>query len=149
MAFAQIIAELRVVEAPAELQIGFAKGRERVELCAATARGTCTNGFGLGSLSNILALVFLGFIAEGRVLTAIKGLSVAIILVLKAGGVSTLICEAPKVEPYRDAMRHRISEILGVEIAAVNVKATTTERLGFTGRGEGIAAQAVATAIFP
>ena len=61
----------------------------------------------------------------------------------------TLICEAPKVEPHRDAMRHRISEILGVEIAAVNVKATTTERLGFTGRGEGIAAQAVATAIFP
>ena len=61
----------------------------------------------------------------------------------------TLICETPKVDPHRDAMRHRISEILGVEIAAVNVKATTTERLGFTGRGEGIAAQAVATAIFP
>jgi len=61
----------------------------------------------------------------------------------------TLICEAPKVGPHRDAMRHRISEILGVEIVAVNVKATTTESLGFTGRGEGIVAQALATVIFP
>lgn len=56
----------------------------------------------------------------------------------------TLICEAPKIGPYRDAMRARLAELLGVGIEAVNVKATTTERLGFTGRGEGIAAQAVA-----
>jgi len=57
----------------------------------------------------------------------------------------TLICEAPKIAPHRDAMRARLAELLGVAIEAVNVKATTTEGLGFTGRGEGIAAQAVAT----
>lgn len=59
----------------------------------------------------------------------------------------TLICEAPKIGPHRDAMRDRLAELLGVAIEAVNVKATTTERLGFTGRGEGIAAQAVATLV--
>lgn len=59
----------------------------------------------------------------------------------------TLICEAPKVGPHRDAMRARLAELLGVGIEAVSVKATTTERLGFTGRGEGIAAQAVATMV--
>jgi 2-C-methyl-D-erythritol 4-phosphate cytidylyltransferase / 2-C-methyl-D-erythritol 2,4-cyclodiphosphate synthase len=56
----------------------------------------------------------------------------------------TLICEAPKVGPHRDTMEARIADILKIEEARVNVKATTTERLGFTGRGEGIAAQAVA-----
>ncbi len=56
----------------------------------------------------------------------------------------TLICEAPKIGPYRDRMRERLAELLGLGIESVNVKATTTERLGFTGRGEGIAAQAVA-----
>jgi 2-C-methyl-D-erythritol 4-phosphate cytidylyltransferase / 2-C-methyl-D-erythritol 2,4-cyclodiphosphate synthase len=59
----------------------------------------------------------------------------------------TLICEAPKLGPYREPMRARIAELAGIEPAAVNVKATTTERLGFAGRGEGIAAQAVATVI--
>jgi len=59
----------------------------------------------------------------------------------------TIICEAPKIGPYREAMRTRIAELLGVDIHAISVKATTTERLGFTGRGEGIAAQAVATII--
>ncbi|UYH55840.1 bifunctional 2-C-methyl-D-erythritol 4-phosphate cytidylyltransferase/2-C-methyl-D-erythritol 2,4-cyclodiphosphate synthase [Qipengyuania sp. SS22] len=59
----------------------------------------------------------------------------------------TIICEAPKIGPHREAMRTRIAELLGVDIAAISVKATTTERLGFTGRGEGIAAQAVATII--
>jgi 2-C-methyl-D-erythritol 4-phosphate cytidylyltransferase / 2-C-methyl-D-erythritol 2,4-cyclodiphosphate synthase len=57
----------------------------------------------------------------------------------------TIICEAPKIGPHRDAMRVRLGEILGLDASAVSVKATTTERLGFTGRGEGIAAQAVAT----
>ncbi len=57
----------------------------------------------------------------------------------------TLICEAPKIGPHREAMRARIAELLGVAPGAVSVKATTTEGLGFTGRGEGIAAQAVAT----
>lgn len=57
----------------------------------------------------------------------------------------TLICEAPKIGPHREAMRARLAELLGVDCALVSVKATTTEKLGFTGRGEGIAAQAVAT----
>ena len=59
----------------------------------------------------------------------------------------TLICEAPKIGPHRAAMRARLAELLSVGIEAVNVKATTTERLGFTGREEGIAAQAVATLV--
>ena len=59
----------------------------------------------------------------------------------------TLICEAPKIGPHRSAMRARIAELLGVDIARVSVKATTTERLGFAGRGEGIAAQAIASLI--
>lgn len=56
----------------------------------------------------------------------------------------TLICEAPKIGPHRPAMQQRLAELLQVAVEAVNVKATTTERLGFAGRGEGIAAQAVA-----
>ncbi len=59
----------------------------------------------------------------------------------------TLICEAPKIGPHRDVMRTRIAALAGIDAGAVNVKATTTERLGFAGRGEGIAAQAVATVI--
>lgn len=59
----------------------------------------------------------------------------------------TLICEAPKIGPHRDAMRARLADLLQVAVEAVSVKATTTERLGMTGRGEGIAAQAVATMI--
>jgi 2-C-methyl-D-erythritol 4-phosphate cytidylyltransferase/2-C-methyl-D-erythritol 2,4-cyclodiphosphate synthase len=58
---------------------------------------------------------------------------------------TTLICEAPKVGPHREAMRARIAEIAGIEVSRVSVKATTTERLGFTGRGEGIACLATAT----
>lgn len=57
----------------------------------------------------------------------------------------TIICEEPRIGPYRDAMRLRIAELLGINPAHVSIKATTTERLGFTGRGEGIAAQAIAT----
>jgi 2-C-methyl-D-erythritol 4-phosphate cytidylyltransferase/2-C-methyl-D-erythritol 2,4-cyclodiphosphate synthase len=57
----------------------------------------------------------------------------------------TVICERPKVGPHRDAMRARIAEILNIDESRVSVKATTTEGLGFTGRGEGIAAQATAT----
>ncbi|MBD59754.1 MAG: bifunctional 2-C-methyl-D-erythritol 4-phosphate cytidylyltransferase/2-C-methyl-D-erythritol 2,4-cyclodiphosphate synthase [Citromicrobium sp.] len=59
----------------------------------------------------------------------------------------TIICEAPKIGPHKDAMREKIAEFAGVQVDAVSVKATTTEKLGFTGRGEGIAAQAVATLI--
>ncbi|MBJ3774448.1 bifunctional 2-C-methyl-D-erythritol 4-phosphate cytidylyltransferase/2-C-methyl-D-erythritol 2,4-cyclodiphosphate synthase [Acuticoccus mangrovi] len=57
----------------------------------------------------------------------------------------TIICERPKIGPVREAMRRRIAEIVGIAVERVSVKATTTERLGFTGRGEGIAAEAVAT----
>jgi 2-C-methyl-D-erythritol 4-phosphate cytidylyltransferase / 2-C-methyl-D-erythritol 2,4-cyclodiphosphate synthase len=57
----------------------------------------------------------------------------------------TIICEAPKIGPHKDAMRNRLAGLLGIAENAVGIKATTTERLGFTGRGEGIAAQAIAT----
>jgi 2-C-methyl-D-erythritol 2,4-cyclodiphosphate synthase len=56
----------------------------------------------------------------------------------------TIVAERPKIAPHVDAMRARIAECLGIDAAAVNVKGKTTERLGFTGRGEGIAALAVA-----
>jgi 2-C-methyl-D-erythritol 4-phosphate cytidylyltransferase/2-C-methyl-D-erythritol 2,4-cyclodiphosphate synthase len=55
----------------------------------------------------------------------------------------TLICEAPRIKPHREAMRARIAELLGLPLDRISVKATTTEGLGFTGRREGIAAQAV------
>ncbi len=61
----------------------------------------------------------------------------------------TLICEAPKIGPHRDAIRARIGDLLALPVERVSVKATTTERLGFTGRGEGIAAQAVVTVDVP
>jgi 2-C-methyl-D-erythritol 4-phosphate cytidylyltransferase/2-C-methyl-D-erythritol 2,4-cyclodiphosphate synthase len=75
-------------------------------------------------------------------------------LVADAGGMVahadvTLVCERPKVGPHRDAMVARIAEILRIAPGRVSVKATTTERLGFTGRGEGIAALAVATVRLP
>ncbi|MEL6877022.1 MAG: bifunctional 2-C-methyl-D-erythritol 4-phosphate cytidylyltransferase/2-C-methyl-D-erythritol 2,4-cyclodiphosphate synthase [Pseudomonadota bacterium] len=55
----------------------------------------------------------------------------------------TLICEEPKIGPHRSSMREAISSMTGLEMNAISIKATTTERLGFTGRGEGIAAQAI------
>ena len=61
----------------------------------------------------------------------------------------TLMCEAPKIGPHRAAMTSRIAELTGLTPDRVSVKATTTERLGFTGRGEGIAAQAIATVRLP
>lgn len=61
----------------------------------------------------------------------------------------TLICEKPKVGPHREAMRQKIAAILGIAPDRVSVKATTTEKLGFTGRGEGIAAQGLATVRLP
>lgn len=61
----------------------------------------------------------------------------------------TIICEAPKIGPHRDAMRHAIAGLLAVPLSHVSVKATTTEQLGFTGRKEGIAAQAIATLNLP
>ncbi|HVY85698.1 MAG TPA: bifunctional 2-C-methyl-D-erythritol 4-phosphate cytidylyltransferase/2-C-methyl-D-erythritol 2,4-cyclodiphosphate synthase [Caulobacterales bacterium] len=61
----------------------------------------------------------------------------------------TLICERPKVSPHREAMRRRTADALGLPLDCVSVKATTTERLGFLGREEGLAAQAVATIELP
>jgi 2-C-methyl-D-erythritol 4-phosphate cytidylyltransferase/2-C-methyl-D-erythritol 2,4-cyclodiphosphate synthase len=61
----------------------------------------------------------------------------------------TLLCEQPKIGPHRDVMRARLAEMLEIDISRVAVKATTTEKLGFTGREEGIAAQAVATIRLP
>tara|TARA_E500000331_G_scaffold317980_1_gene329735 strand:- start:65 stop:1006 length:942 start_codon:yes stop_codon:yes gene_type:complete len=72
----------------------------------------------------------------------------------KAGGYIvnvdvTIIGERPKVGPYREEMRSRVAEFLGIPLDRVNIKATTTEHLGFTGRGEGLAAQAVASVEVP
>ena len=61
----------------------------------------------------------------------------------------TIICERPKIGPHAEAMRERLAELMGVEIGQVSVKATTTEKLGFTGRGEGIAAQASVIVMLP
>jgi len=61
----------------------------------------------------------------------------------------TLICERPKITPHAPAMIERLAALLGVDASRVSVKATTTERLGFTGRGEGIAAQAVVSILVP
>jgi 2-C-methyl-D-erythritol 4-phosphate cytidylyltransferase / 2-C-methyl-D-erythritol 2,4-cyclodiphosphate synthase len=61
----------------------------------------------------------------------------------------TIVCEAPRVSPHRDAMRARIAEIAAIPAARVAVKATTSEKLGFTGRGEGIVAMATATVRLP
>jgi 2-C-methyl-D-erythritol 4-phosphate cytidylyltransferase / 2-C-methyl-D-erythritol 2,4-cyclodiphosphate synthase len=80
------------------------------------------------------------FLAHAARLTAAAGYAI--------GNVDlTVVCEAPRIGPHREAMRARLAEILGCEPARVSVKATTTENLGFTGRGEGIAAQAVATLV--
>jgi 2-C-methyl-D-erythritol 4-phosphate cytidylyltransferase/2-C-methyl-D-erythritol 2,4-cyclodiphosphate synthase len=81
-------------------------------------------------------------------------LAYAATLVRERGGMIaavdvTIICERPKIAPHRDRMIERVAENLGISPDRVSVKATTTERLGFTGRGEGIAAQAVATIRLP
>ena len=71
-------------------------------------------------------------------------------LIAEKGGIihnvdMTIICEAPKIKPHREAIQRNIAEILSLGIDQVSIKATTTERLGFAGREEGIAAQAIAT----
>jgi 2-C-methyl-D-erythritol 4-phosphate cytidylyltransferase/2-C-methyl-D-erythritol 2,4-cyclodiphosphate synthase len=78
------------------------------------------------------------FLAHARSLLAARGGMIDHIDV-------TIICEAPRIGPYREAMRTAIAELLGLRTGRVSIKATTTERLGFTGRGEGMAAQAIAT----
>jgi 2-C-methyl-D-erythritol 4-phosphate cytidylyltransferase/2-C-methyl-D-erythritol 2,4-cyclodiphosphate synthase len=81
-------------------------------------------------------------------------LSHAAQLVVQAGGTIvhcdvTIVCERPKVAPHREAMRARIAELLNLDVGRVSVKATTTEGMGFLGRGEGLAAEAVATIRLP
>ncbi|MBV9512355.1 MAG: bifunctional 2-C-methyl-D-erythritol 4-phosphate cytidylyltransferase/2-C-methyl-D-erythritol 2,4-cyclodiphosphate synthase [Caulobacteraceae bacterium] len=61
----------------------------------------------------------------------------------------TLVCERPKIKPHREAMRARLAELLGLSLDRVSVKATTTEKMGFTGREEGLAAQAIAAVRLP
>jgi 2-C-methyl-D-erythritol 4-phosphate cytidylyltransferase/2-C-methyl-D-erythritol 2,4-cyclodiphosphate synthase len=83
-----------------------------------------------------------------------KFLDHAMKLVAKKGGHVThcditIICERPKVGPHREAMIARLAEIMGIDPHRISVKATTTEKLGFTGRSEGIAAQAMATVALP
>lgn len=78
----------------------------------------------------------------------------AVGLVRERGGIVdfvdvTIICEAPKIGPHREAIRASIAAILSLPVSRVSLKATTTERLGFTGRGEGMAAQAIATVRLP
>ena len=80
------------------------------------------------------------FVTHAVALAAAEGLRIGNVDV-------TLICEAPRIGPHREAMRGKLAELLGVEMTQVSIKATTTERLGFTGRGEGIAAQASVTLI--
>jgi 2-C-methyl-D-erythritol 4-phosphate cytidylyltransferase/2-C-methyl-D-erythritol 2,4-cyclodiphosphate synthase len=75
-------------------------------------------------------------------------------LVERKGGIidhvdATIICEAPKIGPHREALRAKVSELLRLPTQRVSIKATTTEQLGFTGRGEGIAVQALATIRLP
>jgi 2-C-methyl-D-erythritol 4-phosphate cytidylyltransferase/2-C-methyl-D-erythritol 2,4-cyclodiphosphate synthase len=75
-------------------------------------------------------------------------------LITARGGVLTsadvtLICEQPKITPHAPAMRARLAELLGVPLSRISVKATTTEKLGFTGRQEGIAAQAAVALLVP
>jgi 2-C-methyl-D-erythritol 4-phosphate cytidylyltransferase / 2-C-methyl-D-erythritol 2,4-cyclodiphosphate synthase len=80
------------------------------------------------------------FLAHAAKIAGEKGLAIAHVDV-------TIICEAPKIGPHKTAMRARVGEILGLAADNVSIKATTTEKLGYTGRGEGIAAQAVATLV--
>jgi 2-C-methyl-D-erythritol 4-phosphate cytidylyltransferase/2-C-methyl-D-erythritol 2,4-cyclodiphosphate synthase len=81
-------------------------------------------------------------------------LAYAAALVRERGGAMasvdvTIICERPKIAPYRERMIERVGEILEISPGRVSIKATTTEKLGFAGRGEGLAAQAVATVRLP
>jgi 2-C-methyl-D-erythritol 4-phosphate cytidylyltransferase/2-C-methyl-D-erythritol 2,4-cyclodiphosphate synthase len=82
------------------------------------------------------------FVAHARNLIAAKGGRIDHVDL-------TIICEEPKIGPHRAAIRTRVAELLGLAEAKISIKATTTERLGFTGRREGIAAQALATVRLP
>jgi 2-C-methyl-D-erythritol 4-phosphate cytidylyltransferase/2-C-methyl-D-erythritol 2,4-cyclodiphosphate synthase len=91
---------------------------------------------------------------QWRGASSARFLAYAVDLVRRRGGLvdhldTTLLCEKPRLGPHREAMRLRIAEIAGLRLDQVSLKATTTEKLGFTGRSEGIAAQAAATIRLP
>lgn len=160
----------RLIDARASrIGIGFDVHRfesgDRVMLCgieiphSAALAGHSDADVGLHSLTDaILGALAAGDIGdhfppgdpEWRGAGSERFLSYARDLVAAAGGGIehvdiTLICEEPKIGPHRPAMRQRVADILQLPLARISVKATTTEKLGFTGRGEGIAAQAAAT----
>jgi hypothetical protein len=91
---------------------------------------------------------------EWRGASSDRFLAHAVSLVAARGGRiahldATILCETPKIGPHADAIRKRIAEIAGIDMSRVSIKATTTEGLGFLGRGEGIAAMATATVRLP
>ena len=131
--------------------------------CGYTLKGHSDADAGLHALTDAI----LGALAEGDIgdhfpptdpkwkgAASDKFLEFAVELIQQRGGTLqhvdvTLICEKPKIKPHRAAMRERIAQICSLPLSRVSVKATTTEKLGFTGRGEGLAAQAVATITLP
>jgi 2-C-methyl-D-erythritol 4-phosphate cytidylyltransferase / 2-C-methyl-D-erythritol 2,4-cyclodiphosphate synthase len=167
--------EARLTASPGETRVGqgfdvhaFAPG-DYVWLCgvriahSATLSGHSDADVGLHALADALY----GALAEGDIGQHFppsdpqwKGIASKVFLAHAAervrarGGAivhldATLICEAPKIGPHREAMRARVAEIAGLDIGRVAVKATTSEKLGFTGRGEGIACLATATVRLP
>ncbi|MEQ8604106.1 MAG: bifunctional 2-C-methyl-D-erythritol 4-phosphate cytidylyltransferase/2-C-methyl-D-erythritol 2,4-cyclodiphosphate synthase [Marivibrio sp.] len=162
----------RSLAGPEETRVGsgfdvhrFEEGRDFVTLCGVRVphdrglKGHSDADVGLHALTDaILGALALGDIGEHfppsdpqwRGADSAAFLRRAVDLALDAGARIvhldvTLICERPKLGPHRAAMRARIADIAGIAESRVSVKATTTEGLGFTGRGEGIAAQALAT----
>jgi 2-C-methyl-D-erythritol 4-phosphate cytidylyltransferase/2-C-methyl-D-erythritol 2,4-cyclodiphosphate synthase len=167
--------EARLTASPGETRVGqgfdvhaFAPG-DYVWLCgvriahSATLSGHSDADVGLHALADALY----GALAEGDIGQHFppsdpqwKGMASKVFLAHAAervrarGGAivhldATLICEAPKIGPHREAMRARVAEIAGLDVGRVAVKATTSEKLGFTGRGEGIACLATATVRLP
>jgi len=145
----------------AGLKIAFTQG-DPIE-CGFTLLGHSDADAGLHALTDaILGAIALGDIGDHfppsdtkwKGASSDKFLEFAIEKVKQRGGQLqhvdiTLICEKPKIKPHREAMRQRIAELCDLPLTRVSVKATTTEKLGFTGRGEGLAAQAAATVKLP
>ena len=131
--------------------------------CGYTLKGHSDADAGLHALTDaILGAIAFGDIGDHfppsdpqwKGASSDKFLLYAVEQVLERGGKLqhvdvTLICEKPKIKPHREAMRETIAKLCGLPLTRVSVKATTTEKLGFTGRGEGLAAQATATVTLP
>ena len=102
----------------------------------------------------ISACIFRRAIRNGAARAPTGFLAFAVERVRARGGMiahldATIVCEAPRIGPHRDAMRARIAEIAGISPDRVGIKATTSEKLGFTGRSEGMTASALATIRLP